>query len=129
MKNEFYSSPIYSLQKKFAGKLSIFPRFLSGMLRILSVLVGFTNTLAYADIFKWQEQNGKTHYTDSPPRTVPSKDVSGQLAAPPCDAECKANAMNIKSYQTKYLQQSRQSEAKRRAELESIKKSSERNRK
>ena len=95
------------------------------MIRYLCVFLIIASTSAWAEVFKWVDQNGKPHYSDNPPPSNPHKDLSSKLEAPPCNKECQDNVQSQQQYRQQYLQERLQSEAKRRAELESSNKSTQ----
>lgn len=88
----------------------------------LCLCLALAPTAVQADIFKWIDQNGRTHYSDRP--APPSKDMTEELEAAPCDQECQDNVKTQQQYRQQSQRERQQSETKRRAELESAIRSS-----
>lgn len=86
------------------------------LLYFFSLLVALTAP-AQAEVFKWTDASGKTHYSDTPPPANPRKDLSDKLEAPVCGGECQENVRQQSKYRQQYLKGKQVEEQGKQAEI------------
>ncbi|MCX7627062.1 MAG: DUF4124 domain-containing protein [Methylophilaceae bacterium] len=79
---------------------------------LVGLTVGATGQPVHAEVFKWRDASGRVHYADRPPMEQPSKDVSSEIAPPPCDEPCQKNSAQYQKYIQDYMAKKKAEEAR-----------------